>query len=64
MGIANDGQALIVEHRDHGRLVGDATEPIPNGYQVTIACPSGVIFIPWVTPDDAAIDLPALARLK
>jgi hypothetical protein len=44
--------------------VGDATEPIPNGYGVRITCPCGVVFIRWVTPTEAAIDLAALARLN
>jgi hypothetical protein len=50
--------------RGDGQLVGDATEPLSNGYQLTITCPCGVMFVRWVTPEDAAIDLAALARLN
>jgi hypothetical protein len=64
MTITDDIQAFIREHRDHGQVVGDATQPLPHGYQVTIACPCGVTFLRWVTPEDAVIDLASLARLN
>ena len=51
------------EHREHGQIVGDAKEPMPNGYQVAITCLCRAVVIRWVTPKDAAIDLAALARL-
>ena len=62
--MTEDVQAFISEHRKHGQLVGDATEPMENGYQVTISCPCGAVFIRWVTQDDAAIDLARLMRLN
>ena len=51
------------KHRQHGILTGDATEPAWNGYLLTIACPCGVVFERWVTPQDAAVDL-LLADLR
>jgi hypothetical protein len=64
MTISDEIEAFIRQHRGDGQLVGDATEPLPNGYQLTITCPCGVMFGSWVTPEDAAIDLAALARLN
>jgi hypothetical protein len=64
MTVTEDAAAFVREHREHGQLLGDATEPMENGYQVTISCPCGAVFIRWVTPDDAAIDLAALVRLN
>lgn len=49
-------------HRAHGELHADASEPAPNGYRLTVACPCGVTFQRWITPQDAAIDLALLAR--
>ena len=28
-----------------------------NGYLLTVACPCGVVFERWVTPEDAELDL-------
>jgi hypothetical protein len=61
MTISDEIEVFIREHRDHGPLVGYATEPLPNGYQVTVACACRVVFIRGVSPDDAAIDLAVLA---
>jgi hypothetical protein len=36
MTISDESQAFIRQHRGDGQLVGDATEPLPNGYQLTI----------------------------
>jgi hypothetical protein len=57
-------ETFVVNHRAHGHLTGDATEPRLNGYQVTITCPCGVVFIRWVSPSEATIDLTALGRLN
>jgi hypothetical protein len=62
--IIDEIEAFIREHRAHGELVGDATEPAANGYMITVACPCGVTFYRWVAPVDAAIDLALLARLN
>jgi len=50
--------------RDHGTLTADAAEPTWNGYLLTVACPCGVVFKRWVTPEDADADLVRLARLN
>jgi len=44
-------------------MTGGATEPAWNGYLLTVACPCGVIFERWVTPEDAEPDLLSFARL-
>ena len=62
MTISDEIEAFIRQHRGGGQLVGDAIEPLPNGYQLTITCPCDVMFVRWVTPEDAAIDFAALAR--
>ncbi len=49
--------AFIRDHRPHGMLTGDATEPARNGYLLTVACPCGVVFERWVTPGMAREDL-------
>jgi hypothetical protein len=43
-------ETFILEHREHGQLVGHASEPMEHGYQMTITWPCGVEFIRWVTP--------------
>jgi len=45
-------------------LTADATEPAWNGYLLPVACPCGVAFRRWVTPEDAELDLKQLARLN
>jgi hypothetical protein len=30
---------LVLHHRPHGTLTGDATEPAWNGYLLAVACP-------------------------
>jgi hypothetical protein len=62
MTISDEIEAFIRQHRGDGQLVGDATEPSPNGDQLTITCHCGVMFVRWMTPEDTAIDLAALAR--
>jgi len=55
---------FIGDHRPHGPLVGDATEPVWNGYRLSVACPCGVVFERWVTSWDAALDLLGWASLN
>jgi hypothetical protein len=62
--IIDEIEAFIRDHREHGELVGDATEPAANGYMITVACPCGVTFERWVAPVDATLDLARLARLN
>jgi len=42
---------FLHSHRPHGPLTADATEPAWNGYLLTVACPCGVVFGRWVTPE-------------
>ncbi len=63
MSLITDLEEFIHDHRPHGTLTGDATEPAWNGYLLTVACPCGVVFERWVTPQDAAVDL-LLADLR
>jgi hypothetical protein len=35
-----------------GALTGDATEPAWNSYLLTVACPCGVVFERWITPEE------------
>jgi len=57
MTLLADLEGFVVDHRPHGSLTGDATEPTEDGYLLTVACPCGVVFERWVMPEDAAIDL-------
>ena len=57
-------EEFIADHRPHGPLTGDATEPAWNGYRITMACPCGVVFERWVTPVDAELDLLEAAFLN
>jgi hypothetical protein len=43
MTISDEIEAFMHQHRGDGQLAGDATEPLPNGYQLTITCPCGVM---------------------
>ena len=58
-----DLEEFVHEHRPHGSMTGDATEPAWNGYLLTVGCPCGVVFVRWVTSQDAAVDL-LLADLR
>ena len=57
MNLLTDLEEFVDDHRPHGPLTGDATEPAWNGYLLTVACPCGVVFERWVTPQDAELDL-------
>jgi hypothetical protein len=52
-----DLEDFVTDHRPHGTLTADATEPAWNGYLLTVACACGVVFQRWVTPLDAESDL-------
>jgi len=62
MALLADLEDFVCDHRLHGTMIGDATEPAWNGYLLTVACPWGVVFERWVTPDGAESDLRLLAR--
>ncbi len=53
MNLLTDLEEFVHDHRPHGTLTGDATEPAWNG----VACPCGVVFERWVTSVDAELDL-------
>jgi hypothetical protein len=55
--LADELTEFIQEHRPHGTLTGDATEPAWNGYMLTVACSCGVVFQRWLTPDEAVREL-------
>ena len=57
-------ETFVADHRLHGTLTGDATEPAWNGYLLTVACSCGVVFERWVTPEQADADLLRLAALN
>ena len=48
---------FLYAHRPHSPLTADTTEPARNGYQLTVACPCGVVFERWVTPVEPDTDL-------
>ena len=50
MNLLADLGEFVADHRPHGALTGDATEPAWNGYLLTVACSCGVVFERWVTP--------------
>ena len=56
-----DLEEFVRDHRPHGHLTADVTEPAWNGYLLTVACPCGVVFERWVTPVEAEHDLLRLA---
>jgi hypothetical protein len=51
-----DLEPFVGDHRPHGTLTDDATEAARNGYPITVACPCGVTFERWVTPQEADRD--------
>jgi len=59
-----DLKEFVSDHHPHGPPTGDATEPAWNGYLPTLACPCGVVFERWVTPEDADADLVRVAGLN
>ena len=62
--LLTDLDNFLCDHRAHGTLTADATEPAWNGYLLTVACPCGVVFERWVTPEEADADLLRLASLN
>ena len=55
---------FVVGHRPHGPLTAATGALTPNGYRLSIACMCGLTFERWITPEEAARDLLALARLN
>src|SRR5262245_32128585 len=56
MTLLSDLEEFVRDHRRHGGMTGDATEPTWNGYLLTVACACGVVFERWVTPLEADLD--------
>jgi hypothetical protein len=59
-----DLEEFVQDHRPHGSLAADATEPAWNCYLLTVACSCGVVFERWVTPGEATADLLRLATFS
>jgi hypothetical protein len=64
MPLLADPEEFVSDHRSHGRLSADATEPTWKGYLLTVSCPCGLVFERWVTPLDAGMDLLRWASLN
>jgi len=64
MTLLADLEEFVREHRPHGAMTGDATEPAWNGYRLTVFCACGVVFERWITPEDAKVDLVGMASLN
>jgi hypothetical protein len=64
MNLLAEFEELVGDHRPHGPLTADATEPAWNGYLLQVAYLRGVVFEWWVTPEQAYADLLRLARLN
>jgi len=64
MTLLADLEQFVRDHRPHGGMTGDATEPASNGYRLTVACACGVVFERWVTPQNADEDLVSLVSLN
>ena len=64
MTLLADLEEFVANHRPHGPMTGDATEPAWNGYLLIVACPCGVVFEPWVTPLEAEADLISWSRVQ
>jgi hypothetical protein len=64
MSLLIDLEDFVHDHRPHGSLTADATEPAWNGYMLTAACSCGVVFERWVTSLDAELELLRSALLN
>jgi hypothetical protein len=64
MTLSSDLDAFGQDHRPHGTLTATTGEITPNGYRLEVACPCGVTFERWITPQDAAEDLASQAGLN
>ena len=63
MTITADLDHFAAGHRPHGQLIAETGALTPNGYRLQVACPCGVTFERWITPEEAARDLTMPARL-
>ena len=63
MNLLADLEDFVTNHHPHGTMTSDATPPAWNGYLLAVACPCGVVFERWVTPEDAELDLRKIVSL-
>jgi len=63
LSLCTDLEEFVQNHRPHGLLSADATEPAWNGYLLTVACSCGVVVERWVTSVEADAELISWARL-
>ena len=52
MNLLAEVEQFVRDHRSHGGMTGDATEPATNGYRLIVAWACGVVFERWVTPEE------------
>ena len=64
MSLIAELEHFVRDHRSHGTLTCDATEPAWNGYLLAVACQCGVTFERWITSWDAELDLLRAAGLN
>jgi hypothetical protein len=55
-------EEFVQHHRPHGTLVARTGTPGPGGYRLAVACPCGIVFERWVTPEDAGVELALFAQ--
>jgi hypothetical protein len=55
--LVDELQEFVHDHRAHGPLTTDATEPAWTGYLLTVMCSCGVVFERWIAQVDAGLDL-------
>jgi hypothetical protein len=63
MTVVADLEDFVTTYRSHGELMPEVGQPTPNGYMLEVACSCGVVFMRWVTREDAAPEL-ALEGLR
>ena len=64
MTLPADLEQFASDHRAHGTLTANATEPTGKGYLLTVVCSRGVLFGRWITPEEAELDLLRAASLN
>jgi hypothetical protein len=55
--LLDDLTQFVSCHRPCGQLSGDASEPEASGYVLSLVCSCGVVFLRWVTLEEAAMEL-------
>ena len=64
MDVLCDLEEFVHDHRPHGPLTANATEPAWNGDLLTVACPCGVVSERWITPEEADRDLTSWSAIE